>query len=413
MMKNSKMTKILLIILTISLSIPINVNAKQQTYGDILDDLSAAQKQLDKNNQSINNTQDQIEDDNDTIKKLKSEIEKMKEENTKIQQEIAQANVDIEEMKEQTQDLIAYLQMSQGENVYLEYVFGSDSITDMIYRLSIVEQITEYNDNTVKKLENLISANEKKKVELAENEEKAEQKIENLNSEISKLNKTVSNLDSLTPSLKEEVKAKKELVDYYKSQGCSKRSDVIGVDCAVTTANKIFSRPVKNGYVTSFTGYRRLCVKGKCSYSLHRGIDIGSRTGKNTPLYSIGYGVVTAIWQDSARPVPANNINIQYMDSKGTYYTAIYSHLSRYASNIKVGTKVTPDTIIGYMGATGNVTGVHLHLEVYPCKLWDAGQCSTWDKYVSFAKKKFESGYKGSESVINFPSRTYTTWYTK
>lgn len=53
--------------------------------------------------------------------------------------------------------------MSQGENVYLDYVFGSDSVTDMVYRLSIVEQITEYNNKMVKELEDLITTNEKRK----------------------------------------------------------------------------------------------------------------------------------------------------------------------------------------------------------------------------------------------------------
>lgn len=414
MMKNSKVLKILLIIITITLILPINVNAETLTYGNVLDDLAKAKKELEQNNQSLGNTQNQIQQDNQTIKNLKTEIEAMKEENTKLQQEIAQANIDIEDKKEETKTLIAYLQMSQGENVYLEYVFGSDSITDMVYRLSIVEQITEYNDNMVKELEDLITANEARKVELAEKEKQSEQKIEDLNSEISKLNKTVSNLNSLAPSLKEEVNAKEKLVAYYKSQGCSKRSDVIGVDCAKTTANAVFSKPVKNGYVTSFTGYRWICLKGKCEYKFHKGIDIGSKTGKNTPLYSIGNGVVKTIWTDNAKPVGAKCINIQYMDTKGTYYTAVYCHLSRYANGIKEGMKVTPNTIIGYMGDTGNVTGVHLHLEVYPCRLWEAGQCSSWSKYEKFTKNLFDSGkYKGSESVISFPNRTYQTWYTR
>lgn len=78
--------------------------------------------------------------------------------------------------------------------------------------------------------------------------------------------------------------------------------------------------------------------------------------------------------------------------------------------------KVTPDTLIGYMGATGNVTGVHLHLEVYPCKLWDSSDknCSNWSKYVNYTKGLFDAGnYKGSESVINFPNRTYLTWNSR
>lgn len=407
MMKN-KLFKISLIVLIITIVLPINVKAETITYGSILDDLSKAQKELDKNNQSLGNTQNQIQQDNTKIKNLKAEIEEMKEENTKLQQEIAQANIDIEDKKEQTKDLVVYLQMSQGENVYLEYVFGGDTITDLIYRLSVVEQITEHNEQIVKELEELITKNETRKVELAEKEKESEERIEELNNEIAKLNQTVTNLNSLTPSLKDEVEAKEKLVAYYKSQGCKNRSDVIGVDCAVTSANATFSRPIKNGYVTSFTGYRWLCI-GSCKWQFHRGIDIGSKTGKNTALYSIGNGVIKTIWSDTAG---AKCVNIQYKDINGTYYTAMYCHLSRYA-NIYEGMEVTPNTVIGYMGDTGNVTGVHLHLEVYPCRLWEAGQCSTWNKYVAFAEKQFNSGYKGSESVINFPSRTYQTWYSK
>lgn len=422
MMRNSKVVKVFLIILTLTLIIPINVKAETLTYGDVLDELAKAKKELAENNASLGNTQNQIQHDNQTIKNLKSEIEAMKAENTKLQQEIADANVEIAEKQEQTKSLVAYLQMSQGENVYLEYVFGSDSITDMVYRLSIVEQITEYNDNMIRELEELITTNENKKVELAEKEEKSEQKIDDLNNEISKLNKTVSNLNSLTPSLKDEVKSKEELVAYYKSQGCTNRGDIIGVDCAKTATNAKFSRPVTKGYVTSFTGYRWLCI-GKCKYQFHKGIDIGSSTGKKTPLYSIGNGIITMKWSDTAG---ALCLNVEYKDIKGKYYTAIYCHLSRYANGIYVGKEVTPNTILGYMGDTGNVTGVHLHLEVYPCRYGNDSnckcksgekingkKCTNWDKYSKFAETQFNSGYKGSESVINFPSRTYQTWYTR
>lgn len=410
MMSKRGILSIVLILSIVTLMLPTRVKAETITYGNVLDELAKAKKELEKNNQSLGNTQDQIQQDNKKIKDLKQEIEQMKKENTKLQQEIAQANVDITEKKQQTKDIIVYLQMSQGENIYLEYVFGSDSITDMIYRLSIVEQITEYNDKMITELEDLITLNEGRKVELAEKEKKSQEKIENLTNEVANLNKTVSNLNSLTPSLKDEVEAKESLVSYYKSQGCSKRSDIIGVDCARTGGNAIFSRPIRTGYVTSFTGYRWIFGK----YSFHKGIDIGSSTGKNTPIYSIGNGVITKVWTDY---YGAKMVTIQYKDIKGQYYTANYAHLSRYAPGIYVGmpaTNVDSNTLIGYMGDSGNVTGVHLHLEVYPCRLWSPGECSTWNKYEQFAKNKFDSGtYKGSESVINFPSRTYQSWYSR
>lgn len=395
-------SKFLLLLIIISIILPSTVNAADLTYGQVLDDLTNAKKELNKNNQLISDKNNQIIQNNSTIKNLKSEVEKMGAEAVELQQQIADANTEIDQKKEQTKNLIVYLQMSQGSNVYLDYVLGGDSITDLVYRLSVVEQITEYNDNMVKELEDLISNNEKRKVELANKQKEYENKMTTLNNEVNKLTNSIAKLGDLSPSLEQQVKEKEKLVNYYKSQGCKNRSDVIGRDCAVTSSNATFSRPIKTGYVTSFIGYRW--------GSFHRGTDIGSSLGRNTPLYSIGNGTITSIWQDSSG---AKCINIQYRTLDGKYYTAIYGHLSRYASNIYEGMQVNSNTILGYMGDSGYAFGVHLHLEVWPCRLYGDSNCSTWNKYTSFAERKFREGFKGAESVISFPNRTYQTWYNK
>ncbi len=392
------------ILFTILMLIPVSVFAEEVTFGQFQDDLAKAEQELKANNQSINNSQNQINADNATIRKLKSEIEAMGVETQELQQQIAESNISIAERKQQTKDVVSYYQMSQGENVYLEYVFGGDSITDLVYRLSIVEQITEYNEKVMKELENLIQANEQRKVELANKEKEYENKINSLNAEIGKLTNSVSKLGELSPGLEQEVKTKRDLVEFYKSQGCKNRSDVIGRDCAVSSSNGQFSRPIKTGYITSFIGYRW--------GSLHRGLDMGSSLGRNTPLYSVGYGRITSIWNDRKDGKGANNINIEYRGRDGKYYTAIYAHLSRYA-NVYEGMQVTPNTVLGYMGDTGFATGVHLHLELWPCRLYVDKECKRWNDYVNFVNKQYKSGFKGAESVINFPNKTYQTWYTK
>ena len=408
MKRKSIIEKILFtFLLTIVLVMPTKVFAV--TYGEILDDLSKAETDLRNNQNSINNTQGKINTDSASIRKLQEEIKAMQDEAVKLQQEIADSNAEIDNKKQQTKSVIAYLQMSQGENVYLDYVFGSDSITDVVYRMSVVEQITEYNDQVVKELEALIKANEERKIELAAREKESETKIQNLNSEIAKLNKTKASLLSESPSLEDEVKAKKIIAQSYKEQGCKNRSDVIGRDCATTASNAIFQRPIRKGYVTSFTGYRHICTpRNGCYYNFHKGIDLGSPDGRNTPIYSIGKGQVKKKWSDTAG---ALNVTIYY-NLNGTYYSATYAHLDRYA-NIYEGMNVDANTIIGYMGATGNVTGIHLHLEVYPCRLWGDNQCGNWNSYSSFAENMFKNGYKGSESVISFPSGTYRYWYSR
>lgn len=388
-------------VLIIYLVLPVGVNAAVITYGQILDDLANAQAELNKNQQSINNNKNQMNRDNASIRSLKQEIEEMSIEADKLREEIEEANNNIDKKKEQTKSIVSYLQMSGGENLYLEYVFGTETITDLVYRLAVVEQITEYNEKIVKDLEKLIKTNEKKKKDLAAKEKKYQEKIVAYKSEISKLQSNISALGDLSPGLAQEVKSKQEMVNYYKQQGCKNRSDRIGIDCATTTANAYFSRPIQTGYVTSFTGYRW--------GSLHRGIDLGSSLGRNTPLYSIGFGVITSIWQDGSG---AKCVNVEYKTTNGTYYTAIYGHLSRYG-NIYTGMKVDPNTVLGYMGDTGYAFGVHLHLELWPCRLYADSNCRTWSAYTSFTQRMYNSGYHGAESAISFPSRTYQTWYTK
>lgn len=401
-----RVLRIITLSLILSLFSPISVFAEETRFGQMLDDLEKAQKELSNNQKSINNTKGQINSDNATIKKLKNDIEEFSKEQTKLQEEIVQSTTDIEKKKEQTKSIITYYQVSKGENVYLDYVFGGETITDVVYRLAVVEQITEYNDKVIKELKELIKKNEDKKKELAAKEKEYEKKIEDLNNEISKLNNTVSKLGDLSPGLEQEVKTKKELVEFYKSQGCKNRNDVIGRDCAVNASNGIFYRPIKKGYITSFIGYRCL---SNVSCGVHRGLDIGSPDGRNTPLYSIGYGRVTSKWRDQ---YGANNINIEYYKG-GVYYTAIYAHLSRYG-NVYEGMQVTPDTIVGYMGDTGYAFGVHLHLELWPCRLYVDNNCRTWNKYVDYVNYLYRNGKsKGAETYINFPSRTYQYWYNK
>jgi murein DD-endopeptidase MepM/ murein hydrolase activator NlpD len=47
-----------------------------------------------------------------------------------------------------------------------------------------------------------------------------------------------------------------------------------------------------------------------------------------------------------------------------TYY---YAHLDSYAPDLAVGDYVTPQTVLGYVGTTGNAAGTspHLHFGVY------------------------------------------------
>lgn len=48
----------------------------------------------------------------------------------------------------------------------------------------------------------------------------------------------------------------------------------------------------------------------------------------------------------------------------GKFYVSVYCHMAKGSLKVKVGQRVTAGTVLGKMGATGMVTGKHLHWEI-------------------------------------------------
>ncbi|MEU3146420.1 MULTISPECIES: M23 family metallopeptidase [unclassified Streptomyces] len=109
-----------------------------------------------------------------------------------------------------------------------------------------------------------------------------------------------------------------------------------------------FVSPIAGSYVS--TGY--LSGGAVWSSGTHTGVDFHAASG--TPVLSVGMGtVVEAGWGGAY----GNQVVIKMHD--GTYTQ--YGHLS--SVGVSVGQQVTPGLQIGVSGATGNVTGAHLHFE--------------------------------------------------
>lgn len=113
-----------------------------------------------------------------------------------------------------------------------------------------------------------------------------------------------------------------------------------------------FATPVKKAFrFTSSYGYRRDPKTG--GRRMHAGVDFAASVG--TPIYSTGDGVVVhAGWLSGYGRL----VKIQHEFDIETRY----AHLSKL--RVKVGQKVSRGDLIGDMGASGRVTGVHLHYEV-------------------------------------------------
>ncbi len=86
----------------------------------------------------------------------------------------------------------------------------------------------------------------------------------------------------------------------------------------------------------------------------HKGVDYAAPQG--TPVRVTADGVVTyAGWQNGYG-------NVVFIRHQGAYST-VYGHMSRFADDIKVGSRVGQGDTIGFVGMTGWATGPHLHYE--------------------------------------------------
>jgi murein DD-endopeptidase MepM/ murein hydrolase activator NlpD len=86
----------------------------------------------------------------------------------------------------------------------------------------------------------------------------------------------------------------------------------------------------------------------------HMGTDYAAPVG--TPVHAAGDGHVSFVGQ---RGGYGNAIIL----SHGANVSTLYGHMSRFARNIHVGTRVQQGEVIGYVGMTGLATGPHLHYE--------------------------------------------------
>jgi murein DD-endopeptidase MepM/ murein hydrolase activator NlpD len=91
---------------------------------------------------------------------------------------------------------------------------------------------------------------------------------------------------------------------------------------------------------------------------VHEGQDIFAPRG--TPIYSATSGYVYKVGENNLGGQTVSVIG----DGGRVYY---YAHLDSYAPGIAVGDQVTRQTLLGYVGTTGNAQGTppHLHFGVY------------------------------------------------
>ncbi len=344
--------------------------------------------------------QKKIESAKDDISDLETEIEKCENEIEELTKKIDELNAQIAEKQKEIDNLFSFLQISNGDNVYLEYIFEAKSFTDFIYRSAVVEELTKYNDEVIDDMYNLIEQHKKLQAELKETIQKNEKSIAALEEKLKQYDVNLNDLAKAHTDVKKDIEAEEQTIELYeviyKQVGCSEDEDL--VKCLSKGSGAVnssgFMRPLERGSISSNYGYRICPVHGR---ELHNGIDIA--VSMNTDVYAAAIGTVTGITRKSS--CGGNIVTINHTIN-GKQYRTVYMHLA--SINVSMGQVVTPLTVIGGSGGGG-----------YTLKKnggWDT--CST-GAHLHFTIK---TGWSGSSTVdprsfINFPAKGgsfYSRW---
>ena len=198
--------------------------------------------------------------------------------------------------------------------------------------------------------ENVEGNGEEKAEENSEekNEDKGEENVgENVSSEINE-NKDGENTTNNGMGGGNEIQQNSEHDGTQKAKLDSENKTQTEQDVEYIKQNYNIVKPIE-GRITSSFGDRE---ETEIISAFHQGVDIGATTG--TAIHAAMEGTVVAA---SYAGDYGNHIKIQ----NGEVLT-VYAHCSEI--NVNVGDSIAQGQVIGKVGATGKVTGPHLHFEI-------------------------------------------------
>ena len=391
------MKKILGLLLCLGLTLTnfcVPTVAHAQTLGDLKNELEKTQIELQENKTKKAETQAEINQTNSEIAEIKENIDSIYVELNNLDLEIEALDKDIKKKEEEIKKILRFVEVSNGEEAYLEYAFGAQDFTDFIYRVAIAEQLTKYNENLIDDFNKKIEESKQKQEDMRVKQADLATEQANLKVKMDTLGQELQNLDSVGMDIEDSIEYQKEVIELYISKGCNDNEDIATCGRKILPRGTAFFRPTERGMITSEWGPRDLL-----GMSWHEGIDVGVSVG--TPVYSVANGMVAGALTYSC----GGNIVVIHHNINGYNYTTVYAHLSRI--NVSEGQTVDRNTIIGYSGGAAGgydqcTTGPHLHVTIATGLFWVDYYNWTVDLNVTYSINP--------RSVINFPAGLYNSW---
>ena len=290
----------------------------------------------------------------------------------------------------------------EGEISYWEVLFQANSFTDLLDRLTMVEEIAAADrirmaelseaamdvDKAKAELETEKADLETTKQEMDASQAELDAKREEADALVLELLEKAEDLETLKAEFsKQEEEFMAEIAQMEKAYNQAKQAEYEAYMATATKATTApttapsgstsagtgssgntssggassgttvtpssggWQRPCSYTYVSSAFGNREAPTAGASSY--HQGIDLAAP--KDTPIYASRAGTVT-------RATYGNAAGYYVSINHGDGYSSIYMHMTNYV--VSAGQSVSQGQLIGYVGKSGVATGYHLHFGI-------------------------------------------------
>lgn len=289
------------------------------------------------------------------LAEVEKEIKEMQPKVDALDAEVAEANRKIgetekeiskkeEEMANREDGLNDRLRVmyKNGSVGFLDVLLGSNSISEFISNLDMIQKIYKNDMNVLETLEKEQKELEAIKDRLVAEKSQLDTKKAELEAEKSKLNTLKKELEAKEDQLEAEAAALSKKLESMVDQG----SDYVG--------GGVWTWPAPaSGYITSPFGWRIHPVYGTWKY--HSGIDIGASSGTNVVAAAPGTVILAQEYGGYGQCIVIDH---------GGGVTSLYGHMTRGSIRVSVGQKVSAGQVIALVGSTGISSGPHLHFEV-------------------------------------------------
>ena len=362
----------------------------QNNISQLEEKIKEYQKALTDKSAEITSLKNEISRVNTQVSKLNLEIKKTENQIyvtrlniEETQGDIEKTEMNIAEKREVLASLLRELNKFENEGG-VERFLKYETLTEAVKQISYIDALQEKMNEVLRDSKVLKNNLETKEVTLKENKKDLEDKSAQLAVQksaqqnektrkdtilkvtkgeeakyqqlLSQVEKEQATLLERLAKIEEEILINKNFVSYFQAEAIPKRGD------------KIFSWPEDDRRITQGYGMTRYASRGAYGGKIHNGIDMTS--GIASPIKAAADGKVVAkgleSCQNYVRPSCngywGNWIAIQHPGAGGLI--TLYSHLSKTPSK-SINESVSAGEVIGYEGATGNVTGPHLHFSVY------------------------------------------------